>query len=121
MRPSLVEQLLILALDAQGWEDYDCSAVCEMVRKNARRARFRLAQSDKGVTGDKWKKKKGKKGNQKRAKNSVEAKAVVQSDSDSSGSSSSSSSSSPLTLMQSRDSKNGMLRTHHRHLPLCCT
>ena len=94
LRPSLVEQLLVVALDAQGWEDYDYTAVCEMVRKNARRARFRLARSDKGVTGDKRKKKKGKKGKEKRAKNSVEGRAVVQSDTDTSGSSSSSSSSS---------------------------
>ena len=94
LHPSLVEQLLILALDAQGWEDYDYTAVCEMVWKNARCAKFRLARSDKGVTRNKRKKKKSKKGNKKKAKNSGEGKAVVQSDSDTLGFSSSSSSSS---------------------------
>ena len=84
LRPSLVEQLLILAPDAQMWEHDDYTTVYEMVQKNAWPARFRLAWSDKGVTGDKPKKRKGNKGNQEKAKKSEEAKATdVYSDSDS--------------------------------------
>lgn len=44
----LVEQLLILALDTQKWEEYNYSPVLELQRSSAQRARFRLKRADKG-------------------------------------------------------------------------
>ena len=44
----LVEQLLILALDTQKWEEYNYAPVLELQKSSARRARFRLKRSDKG-------------------------------------------------------------------------
>ena len=45
---ALVEQFMILALDATAWEKYDYEPVWQIAANNQRRARFRLARTDKG-------------------------------------------------------------------------
>ena len=100
---------------AQGLVDYDSAAVCEMVCKNARRARFPCTH--KGVTGEKRQQKKSKKSKGKKTKKSQEVVAEVQSDNESSA--------SPLlvplpppppppTPMRSRGNKNNLLGTRQR-------
>ncbi len=46
--PHLVEQLLILALDAENWLKYDVQPILDRMKNQVRRASFRLAREDKG-------------------------------------------------------------------------
>ena len=47
--PRLVEQLLILSLDALPWDKYDFGPILTLLRTQGKRARFRLARADKGT------------------------------------------------------------------------
>lgn len=46
--PHMVEQLLILALDAENWLSYDVRPILDRMQRQVRRASFRLARADKG-------------------------------------------------------------------------
>ena len=48
IKPRLVEQNLIMALDSIPWTEYNFAPVWEIVSTNVRRARFRVARSDRG-------------------------------------------------------------------------
>ena len=48
IKPRLVEQYLILALDSIPWTEYNFAPVWEIVSTSARRARFHVARSDRG-------------------------------------------------------------------------
>jgi hypothetical protein len=45
----LIEQLLVLKLDAPPWEEFCFAPVLERLQRQAPRTRFRLARADKGV------------------------------------------------------------------------
>ena len=85
IKPKLVEQYLIMALDSIPWTEYNFAPVWDMISTSAQRARFRLARSDRGSK----KKKETEKEQRGKKRKHCDVIHIAVSDSDASASSSS--------------------------------